>query len=403
MVYVGVDLHRKRSHVVALDAAGEVVVSRRIGNVPSQFLRIFGELQSQPIQVVFQATYGWSWFADLLADAGIPAHMAHPLATKAISAARVKNDAVDAKTLAHLLRTKLLAEAWIAPPAAHQARRLVRTRAGLVRMRSRVQAQLHALLADLGIIPELTTLFGPAGRRWLAELQLPAAARGRLDAGLRLIDAITVQVKGADADLRAGFAGDSRVRRLLPIPGIGLVSAATVVAEVWEPQRFSSPQRLCSWAGLTPGERTSDAHTRRGHTRQAGLPLAALDTGRGGHQRRPRSRPGSLHRPDRPTARPKDRPGGTGPAAAHLVLLRPARRRWLPCLPRPNPLTNGPVRGRARCVSWPCNATAASLIEPPRPHDTMGDLARIDDWSTRPPPLVRGHPHLPANQEPTMP
>jgi transposase len=121
MVYVGVDLHRKRSHVVALDPTGEVVLSRRIGNAPAEFLRIFGELEPQPIEVVFEATYGWSWFADLLADAGIPAHMAHPLATKAISAARVTNDAVDAKTLAQLLRTNLLAEAWIAPPDARAA------------------------------------------------------------------------------------------------------------------------------------------------------------------------------------------------------------------------------------------------------------------------------------------
>jgi transposase len=219
---------------------------------------------------VFEATYGWSWFADLLADVGIPAHMAHPLATKAISAARVKNDAVDAKTLAHLLRTNLLAEAWIAPPDAREARRLVRTRAGLVRMRSRVQSQLHALLADLGVIPELTTLFGPAGRRWLAELGMPASARGRLDAGLRLIDAITVEVAHADADLRACLAGDHRVRRLLPIPGVGLVTAATVVAEVWDIGRFPSPERLCSWAGLTPGERTSDAPTRRGHITKQG-------------------------------------------------------------------------------------------------------------------------------------
>jgi hypothetical protein len=98
MVYVGVDLHRKRSQVVALDPAGAVVVSRRIGNAPAEFLQIFGELEPQPIEVVFEASYGWSWFADLLADVGIPAHMAHPLATKAISAARVTNDAVDAKT-----------------------------------------------------------------------------------------------------------------------------------------------------------------------------------------------------------------------------------------------------------------------------------------------------------------
>jgi len=133
-----------------------------------------------------------------------------------------------------------------------------------------VQSQLHALLADLGVIPELTTLFGPAGRRWLADLPMPASARGRLDAGLRLIDAITVEVGRADADLRTTFAGDRRVQRLLPIPGVGLVTAATVVAEVWDIQRFPSPQRLCSWAGLTPGERTSDAHTRRGHITKQG-------------------------------------------------------------------------------------------------------------------------------------
>jgi transposase len=66
-------------------------------------LRVFGELDHQPLEVAFEATFGWGWFADLLADAGIPAHMAHPLVTKAICSARVKNDSVDAKTLAHLL------------------------------------------------------------------------------------------------------------------------------------------------------------------------------------------------------------------------------------------------------------------------------------------------------------
>jgi transposase len=45
---------------------------------------------------------------------------------------------------------------------------------------------------------------------------------------------------------------------------------STVVAEAWEISRFPSPERLCSWAGLTPGERTSDAHTRRGHSTKMG-------------------------------------------------------------------------------------------------------------------------------------
>ena len=128
MVYLGVDLHRKVSHVVALDGAGATILSRRFEHSRDAFRRVFGELAPEPISVAFEATYGWGWFADLLADAGIEAHMAHPLATKAIGAGRVKNDAVDAATLAHLLRTNLLPEAWIAPPEVREFRRLVRMR-----------------------------------------------------------------------------------------------------------------------------------------------------------------------------------------------------------------------------------------------------------------------------------
>ncbi|HEX9123028.1 MAG TPA: transposase [Actinomycetota bacterium] len=136
MVYVGVDLHRKSSHVAVLADDGQLLATRRIPSRPEEFVRVFGELEAEPIEVAFEATYGWGWFADLLADVGIPAHMAHPLATKAISSARVKNDRVDAKTLAHLLRTNLLAEAWAAPPEVRDARKLARTRISLARISS---------------------------------------------------------------------------------------------------------------------------------------------------------------------------------------------------------------------------------------------------------------------------
>ena len=75
---------------MALDQAGEVLLSRRIGSRPDEFLRVFGELGAEPLEVAFEATFSWGWLADLLADAGIPARMAHPLASKAISSARVK-------------------------------------------------------------------------------------------------------------------------------------------------------------------------------------------------------------------------------------------------------------------------------------------------------------------------
>ncbi len=271
MVYLGVDLHRKRSHVVALDDDGAVLLSRRIDNSPENFGRIFGELEAAPLRVAFEAAYGWGWFADLLTDCGIEAHMAHPLATKAISAGRVKNDAVDAKTLAHLLRTNLLPEAWIAPPEVRERRRLVRMRASLVRISSRLRCQIHALLAEHGVPLEHTDLFGPAGRRFLDELALPEISRGRIDANLRLIDALALEVKAADGELRALFSSaDPRLPRLMAIPGVGFTTAVTVLTEIGELGRFPDPDRLSSWAGLTPIERSSDEHTRRGHISKQG-------------------------------------------------------------------------------------------------------------------------------------
>ena len=78
MVYLGVDLHRKLSHVVALDEAGDVVLERRFDHSPGAFRRVFCLLAPEPVSVVFEATYGWGRSADLLADVGIEAHMAHP-------------------------------------------------------------------------------------------------------------------------------------------------------------------------------------------------------------------------------------------------------------------------------------------------------------------------------------
>ena len=270
MMYLGVDLHRKVSQVAALDEAGSFVLGRRFHNDPAEFRRVFGELAPAPVEVAFEATYGWGWFADLLADAGIPAHMAHPLATKAIASGRVKNDAVDAKTLAHLLRTHLLPEAWIAPPAVREARRLVRMRASLVRMRSRLKCQVHAILADHGVAVPMTDLFGVGGRELLERLALPPTSAGRVAANLRLIDGLEREVAAAGVEIARTFRGDPRIERLLPIPGIGPLTAATILAEIGDASRFPDPEHLCSWAGLTPTERSSAEHTRRGHISKQG-------------------------------------------------------------------------------------------------------------------------------------
>ena len=318
MVYVGVDLHRKSSHVAVLAGDGELLASRRIASQPDEFLRVFGELDAQPVGAAFEATYGWGWFANLLSDVGIPAHMAHPLATKAISSARVKNDRVDAKTLAHLLRTDLLPEAWAAPPEVRDARKLGRTRVSLARISSRLKCQTHALLADQAITPPVTDVCGSGGRRFLQDVRLRPIPQARLEANLRLID-LGPKLARADRQLRGAVPRRPPRRQTGSIPGIGFTTTAVVIAEVWDVTRFPSPQHLSSWAGLTPTERSNAEHTRRGHISKQGsrwLRWAMVESAP------ERSRAPGLPRPDRPTPRRQDRQGGARQTVAHALLLR---------------------------------------------------------------------------------
>lgn len=96
--WVGIDLHRKRSHIAVIDVQGELTVSRRIVNDRDTFLELLGDPQDAETHVALEATYGWEWLAELLEEAGYDLHLAHPLRTRAIASARVKTDAIDAKT-----------------------------------------------------------------------------------------------------------------------------------------------------------------------------------------------------------------------------------------------------------------------------------------------------------------
>jgi transposase len=146
VVYVGIDLHRRTSHVAAFDEEGLELLSRRVTNDPEALRALFAELGGEA-RVALEAAFGWEWLADLLEGEGIELHLAHPRHTKAIAAARVKTDAVDARTLAHLLRADLLPEAYVAPRELRELRELLRHHIGLTRLRTALKNRVHALLA----------------------------------------------------------------------------------------------------------------------------------------------------------------------------------------------------------------------------------------------------------------
>jgi len=132
--YVGIDLHRRRSVIVRMSPDGEQLSTEKIDNDARALAAAIAPAGPSP-KVVVEATYGWYWAADVLAECGAELHLAHPLGMKGImSNRRVKNDVKDAVLLADLLRLGSLPEAWVAPPGLRELRELVRYRTKLVQI-----------------------------------------------------------------------------------------------------------------------------------------------------------------------------------------------------------------------------------------------------------------------------
>jgi len=267
-VYVGIDVHRKRSQVAVVTEDGKVQLNKNTVNGTEPILRLIGDLPAGT-PVAFEAAFGWSWLADLLEAYGFEAHLVHPLRCKAIASARLKNDKVDAATLAQLLRADLLPEAWIAPLPVRQLRALLRHRAGLVRLRTMLGNRIHAVVADFGYDRSGSYLSGP-GRGWLAGLELPAISRELVTDYLAVIDGLAPLIDRIDGELRQHAKADPRVKTLTTLPGVGQFTALVMLAEIGDITRFASARKLASWAGLTPTVRGSDLHVRHGHISKQG-------------------------------------------------------------------------------------------------------------------------------------
>jgi hypothetical protein len=230
--------------------------------------------------------------------------------------------------LAQLLRADLLPEAWIAPPAVRQLRALLRHRAGLVRLRTRLQNWIHAVVADFGYDRSGSYLSGP-GRGWLAGLELPAISREIVTDCLAFTGALAPEIDRIDGELRQHAKDDPRVKTLTALPGVGQFTALVMVAEIGDITHFPSARKLASWAGLTPAVRGSDRTVRHGHISKQGLGLAAVGAQPGGADLQ--AVPGIFHlRGHRQAAREKDRHHRDLPQAADPRLapaFRDASRR----------------------------------------------------------------------------
>jgi len=171
LMYVGLDVHKKVCYGTIMNGEGEVVKDGKFGKGPQcldEFMENIGEAT-----VVMEAGYCWQPVYEWLEKDGYEVKLAHPLETKAIAKAKVKTDKIDSKILAHLLRANLVPEPWVPPKEIRDLRSLVKHRAFLVRMRTKLKNRVHAEL-DKRDIDLSVPLFTRRGRDLLRCLGIDA-------------------------------------------------------------------------------------------------------------------------------------------------------------------------------------------------------------------------------------
>jgi transposase len=266
MLYAGIDYHKRYSQVHVIDEQGRTRVTARLANDLASLRGFFGKL-AEPCRAVVEAGWNWGVMYDWLdaIENVAEVELAHPYRVRAIAAAQVKTDSIDAHTLAQLLRVNLIPRAYVPGVETRRLRELVRQRVFLVRMRTMVKNRVQALLPRQHVpLPAVSDIFGKRRRDYLSKVQLEAAAQELLRQDLELLETLTEEVRATEKWLHQATQSDRRVGALRTIPGLGELLATVVALEIDRIERFETPAKLAAYAGLVPTTHSSGGHTFHG-------------------------------------------------------------------------------------------------------------------------------------------
>ncbi|WP_425414949.1 IS110 family transposase [Rubellimicrobium mesophilum] len=250
------DIHRTFGEVVIWERG----VLRHAGRVDMTRtgLEGLGKALLTTDEVVIEATGNCMAVSRVLSPFVARVVIANPLQVKAIAHAHVKTDKVDAGTLASLYAAGFLPEIWTPDPQTERLRRLTARRYQVVRHRTRIKNEVHAIL-HAHLIPRCphADLFNGRGRAWLSRQPVPEDERAAIERHVRELDRLQEDLKDLDREIASGSLEDPAVRRLLTITGVNVAVATGLVAAIGDIGRFKNPQKLVSYFGLNPRVRQS--------------------------------------------------------------------------------------------------------------------------------------------------
>lgn len=235
-----------------MDDAGKVLQRKQVSSSLPGLRQVLGRYH-EPMKAVLEASYTWGPMYDWLDELVDEVVLAHPAKVRAIADARIKTDKIDSETLAHLLRTNLIPEAYAPSKDTRAVKRVLRQRMFLVRVQTMVKNRIHSLLSQHPLEPPaVSDLFGKAGLHWLRAVVLPPSDRHLLDGDLTLLEVLQGRIAATNGLLKQLAAGDEAVGWLSSLPGIGDFFSALIRYEVDDIDRFASAKRFASYTGLVP-------------------------------------------------------------------------------------------------------------------------------------------------------
>jgi transposase len=285
------DLHVRNSYLHITDADGQVLKRGRVGNSLLELGQVLGQFQG-PMRICLESTTNSRAVKHLLecfgSEAGIDltAEVLNPRKLRVIAQSVSKCDKLDAAVINELCRSNYrLPVCFVPDDQVFALREHLRARADLVMLQTMLKNRVHALLHRRGILAPEADLFAKSGLGFLEQVQLDEAGRVILQRYLRTLEQVASAIGESDKDLKQL----SRLPRwskplaiLQTMPGMGPITALTVLAELGDIARFKSRAAVSNFSGLVPVIRCSNekhysggiTHRGSGYLRHA-LVLAA--------------------------------------------------------------------------------------------------------------------------------
>ena len=252
---VGLDVHLDFCEVAIVED-GEVRSAGRVETKPER-LELFAGSLCPDDRVALEVT-GNAWEIARILEPHVAQVLVVSPSDTTIRQARAKTDRLDARTLARLLAAGSLDGVWMPDEATWVMRRRLSRRSQLVWARSRAKNQVHAvLMRQLVGRPPFSDVFGIKGRQWLAELELAFEERETVDSAVRQIAFLDSEIATVERLIAQAALQSAEIKRLMSVPGVNVIVAATFLAAVGDICRFKNPRKLVGYLGLDPRVRQS--------------------------------------------------------------------------------------------------------------------------------------------------